>query len=269
MWVATAEMEEQQQVLPFFSRQSWASGIFECTRSPHSTWQNASLHRDWKQRPGQWCFRGNRSEIHQSGSMPCPLPDRPLGQQIRNACPYTSTQTCGLCHPLLCMKTLPQEIAKLTLVGITWTFLLQMKEKRKSLRKFASWAPPKVFQAWHVMESQPATQETPLPALWSRPPEHAKVTKLWKQMTCWRFMGERMPSASQDSWVQRCSAVEPFWVPREIKPCHWWQKAVVAETEKSNCHFIAKFSQSQGDSILQAEPKMLWSSERCPVASCQ
>ena len=171
MWVATAEMEEQQQVLPFFSRQSWASGIFECTRSPHSTWQNASLHWDWKQKPGEWCFQGNRSEVHQSGSMPCPLPDRPLGQRIRNACPYTSTQTCGLCHPLLCMKTLPQEIAKLTLVGITWSFLLQMKEKRKSLRKFDSWAPPKVFQAWHVMENQPATQETTLPALWRRSPE--------------------------------------------------------------------------------------------------
>lgn len=33
----------------------------------------------------------------------------------------------------------------------------------------------------------------------------------------------------------------------------------MAETEINNCHFIAKFSQSESF-ILQAEPEMLWSS---------
>lgn len=62
------------------------------------------------------CEETDQKSINQAA--PCPLPERPPGQQIRNTCPYTSTQTCSLCHPLLCTKMLPQETAKL-MVGIT------------------------------------------------------------------------------------------------------------------------------------------------------
>ena len=185
-------MIKQWQVLPFFSRRSWASGISTVCRGP--TQRLAACISPPGLKTKAWCIMHPRKQIRRSPSIRQHAPKRDIqGQQIRNACPWSNTQTgsltCSLCYPLLRGKMPPQETPKFTLEGSTWTLLLQVPREGETGKSWESLVPQTLqrfskleaghaktycqsllFHAQHIAESQPATQETPLPTLQSHPP---------------------------------------------------------------------------------------------------
>lgn len=128
------------------------------------------------------------------------------------------------CSPLLCVKMPPREISKYPWKEAPAGPLSRRKPEKPERVWFCG--PSKGFsrleagdaktyhpllhsRAQPVTESQPATQETALPALPNHPsgPRRRQGHQALEAdaMPCRRFVGQGTSPASQDSWVQECS----------------------------------------------------------------